>query len=147
MELRTQWQLHLHQMMLLQCLNCRYSVLPICLPLLFALFSHFTASLPNLTVRLLIRRSVSQAVLSLCRNLHLLSVYLHLGGKKPPRAGSLCPPSLSCCLSTGTFQFPSCLVIVLCFFAHSNLNHIVLQLGLDISPQIEMSHVSWPGVN
>lgn len=62
--------------------DCRYSVLPICLPLLFALFSHFTASLPNLTVRLLIRRSVSQAVLSLCRNLHLLSVYLHLGGKK-----------------------------------------------------------------
>lgn len=94
MELRAQWQLHLYQIMLFQCVNCLYSVLPICLPLLFALFSHFTASLPNLTVGLLIRRSVSQAVLSLCRNLHLLSVYLHLGGKKKPSLGWLALSSL-----------------------------------------------------
>lgn len=77
--------------MLLQFLSCLYSFLPICLPLLHALFSCFTASLPNLTVRLLIRRCVSQAVLSFCLNIHLLSVYLHLR-KKPPRAALLCPP-------------------------------------------------------
>lgn len=81
--------------------SCLYSVLSICLPLLHALFSCFTASLPNLTVSLLIRRSVSQAVLSLCLSIHLLSVYLHLRKKTSPgwHVLSSSPPTLSTLLS------------------------------------------------
>lgn len=112
--------------MLLQFLSFLYSVLFSCVPLLHALFTRFTASLPNLTVRLLIRRSVSQAVLSFCLNIHLLSVYLHLHKNLPGLAYSALPLSffsyLSGCLPFG-FSFS---IYGLMFFARSMFNLTVV---------------------
>lgn len=114
--------------MLLQFLSCLYSVLPICLPFLRALLSHFTASLPNLTVRLLIRRSVSQAVLSFCLNIHLLSVYLHLRKTLPGLARSILPSLsflfyLSGCLAFGFYILSVVLCWVFFFLFNLTVSH------------------------
>lgn len=110
-------------------------------------------SLPNLTVGLLIGNSVSQAVLSFCRNIHLLSVYLHLRR----RASSGCLLTLSTLhvchsptllpvawLSRSPFQprFYS-------FSARGNFNLIVSPVLPRSSWQmaLEMSHIPWLGVN
>lgn len=141
--------------MLLQFLSCLYSVLPICLSLLHALFSHFTASLPNLTVRVLIRRSVSQAVLSFCLNIHLLSVYLHLRKNLPRLACAVLPLLsflfyLSVCLAYGF----SILSIVLCFvltacltslFSHSAKRFMAWFTKVFLSKrQMDLENVSHP---
>lgn len=106
------------------------SVVPICLPLLQALFSCFTASLPNLTVKLLIRRSVSQAVLSFCLNIHLLSVYLHLRKNLQGLACAvLLPPCrlyLSGCLAFGFF------VLSIVFSPRSMFNLTVFPFSQEI---------------
>lgn len=115
--------------MLLQFLSWLYSFLPICQSLLHRLFSCFTVSLPNLTVRVLIRRSVSQAVLSFCLNIHLLSVYLHLR-KNPPRLACAATP-LPLCLFYLTMCLAlsfSILSIVLCFVLKACLTSLFPQL-------------------
>lgn len=104
-------------------------VLSICPPHLHALSSVFTITLPNLTGGLLIRHSVSQAVLSLCRNIHLLSVYFHLR-KSLPTVARFVLPGL-------WFRFDQRLSESWFYiFACSNFNLIIIPLGHDISFQV-----------
>lgn len=115
------------------------------------LFSRFTTSLPNLTVRLLIRRSVSQAVLSSCLNIHLLSVYLHLRKKKKktPRAGLLGPPpTVVSLLSPRPHAFGLPIFFnVFFFFAHSMFNLFVFPFGPTDSQKFSFPSDRWPFEN
>lgn len=102
-------------------------------------------SLPNLTVGLLIGNSVSQAVLSFCRNIHLLSVYLHLRRREPPRAAcSLCPPSMSV-VPRLSFRSPV-FTVSLPAATSTSLFPPFCQEALDRWP-LEMPHIPWLGAN
>lgn len=119
-------------MMLLQYLGLIYSVSPVCLPFSLACISHFTASLPSLTVRLLIRRSVSQAVLSFCLNIHLLSVYLHLRKNLPGLACAVLLPSIISPFylsNLPAFGFPPCYLQLQCFAFAACLTSLLSNLA------------------